>query len=125
MIYTYFTLTQWEEITDRGTSGDQVHDILAAWKYDRDTLRAEVARLEQKLAEAASLMSANGWEWPHDLTPTSNLLTDGFGNYWSQNCPDCGAPMQVVRPGDARCSAECYTIDDRIKEEDETTSASQ
>jgi hypothetical protein len=30
-------------------------------------LRAEVARLERKLAEAASLMSAHGWEWDGDL----------------------------------------------------------
>ena len=40
------------------------------------------------------------------------FITDGFGSYWPSKCPDCGAPMQVVRPGDCRCSAECYTIDD-------------
>ena len=34
-------------------------------------------------------------------------IADGFGNEWPATCPRCGAPMQVVRPGDARCSAEC------------------
>ena len=35
-------------------------------------------------------------------------ITDGFGNWWPANCPKCGAPMQILRPGDARCTAECY-----------------
>lgn len=40
----------------------------------------------------------------HTLTAT---ISDGFGSTWPARCPDCGAPMQIVRPGDARCSAEC------------------
>lgn len=36
------------------------------------------------------------------------LIDDGFGNYWPDKCPDCGADMHVIRPGDCRCSAECY-----------------
>lgn len=39
---------------------------------------------------------------------TQEYISDGFGNYWLKDCPNCGAPMQVVRPGFARCSAECY-----------------
>ncbi len=35
-------------------------------------------------------------------------IDDGFGNYYPATCPDCGAPMQIVRPGDSRCSKECY-----------------
>jgi len=35
-------------------------------------------------------------------------VSDGFGSTWPATCPRCGAPMQVVRPGDCRCSAECY-----------------
>lgn len=34
-------------------------------------------------------------------------IDDGCGNFWPDVCPDCGAPMQVVRPGDCRCSNEC------------------
>lgn len=36
-----------------------------------------------------------------------NWIDDGCGNYWPDKCPDCGADMQVVRPGDCRCSKEC------------------
>ena len=37
----------------------------------------------------------------------ARYLSDGFGSTWPAACPNCGAPMQVVRPGDCRCSAEC------------------
>ena len=31
-------------------------------------------------------------------------ITDGWGNYWSVVCPQCGKPaMAVVRPGKAAC----------------------
>jgi len=43
-----------------------------------------------------------------DELETMGYLTDGFGNYWDKYCPKCGAEMVVVRPGDARCSKECY-----------------
>lgn len=41
--------------------------------------------------------------------PNKNLgwITDDCGNYWPDVCPDCGSPMQVIRPGDCRCSNEC------------------
>ena len=43
-------------------------------------------------------------------------ITDGFGNYWSIQCPLCGTnTMIVIRPGGARCSM-CDSI---IKEEQE------
>ena len=35
-------------------------------------------------------------------------ITDGFGSVWSAVCPDCGGDMVVMRPGDARCSRECW-----------------
>ena len=38
----------------------------------------------------------------------TELITDDCGNYWDKYCIDCGAEMMVMRPGDARCSAECY-----------------
>lgn len=34
-------------------------------------------------------------------------IDDGCGNFWPDKCPDCGSPMQVVRPGDCRCSNGC------------------
>ena len=37
-------------------------------------------------------------------------IDDGCGNFWPDKCPDCGADMQVVRPGDCRCSNECGRI---------------
>ena len=36
-------------------------------------------------------------------------IDDGFGNSWNAECQNCGAPMQIIRPGDARCSDECYS----------------
>ena len=31
-------------------------------------------------------------------------ITDGFGNYWSIICPDCGEEsMEIVRPGKVQC----------------------
>ena len=54
-IYTY---GQWIDIVDRGTSGDQVMDILASWKVDayklledNHKLEAELARRDEKIAE--------------------------------------------------------------------------
>ena len=35
-------------------------------------------------------------------------ITDGHGNEWVANCPECGGEMQVMRPGDARCRNECW-----------------
>lgn len=40
------TLTMWFEITSRGTSGDQVTDILYDWKADREQLLQQIAKLE-------------------------------------------------------------------------------
>lgn len=47
--------------------------------------------------------------WPTQNTqPIDGYITDGYGCYWPDKCLTCGAPMQVIRPGDCRCSAECY-----------------
>ena len=35
-------------------------------------------------------------------------IEDGFENVWSAVCPNCGGDMRVMRPGDARCSRECW-----------------
>jgi len=91
-------------------------------------LEAEVGRLKKPLANICPkcgkpiVTGLDEWEaWNHaayECEPPKpgddNFITDGFGSYWPSKCPNCGAPMQVVRPGDCRCSAECYTIDARI-----------
>lgn len=47
-IYTY---GQWIDIVDRGTSGDQVMDILASWKVDAYKLLEDNHKLESRIAE--------------------------------------------------------------------------
>ena len=48
---TIFSLDEWTEITDRGTSGDQVADILASWKEDRRWLLGELERVNKEHGE--------------------------------------------------------------------------
>jgi len=43
-----------------------------------------------------------------DTPAATDWLTGGCGNLWPARCPDCGAAMQIVRPGDCRCEAECW-----------------
>lgn len=56
---TIFNIKEWQEIANKGTSGDQVWDILASWKADRDTLLRRIEEmgkayysLEQQLEDA-------------------------------------------------------------------------
>ena len=44
------------------------------------------------------------------------IIDDGFGNYWYRWCSDCGAEMQIIRPGEARCSDECDRLEDEHDE---------
>jgi len=44
-----FSLDKWFEITQRGTSGDQVTDVLYSWKTDRARLTSELERLRKEL----------------------------------------------------------------------------
>ena len=48
---TIFSLDEWTEIADRGTSGDQVADILASWKEDRRWLLGELERVNKEHGE--------------------------------------------------------------------------
>lgn len=43
-----------------------------------------------------------------DVLDDNGTIADGHGNEWGNTCPDCGANMQVMRPGDARCENECW-----------------
>ena len=49
------TLDEWFEIVSRGTSGDQVHDILYSWKKDRANFAALQAELDAARARIAEL----------------------------------------------------------------------
>ena len=59
------------------------------------------------MKERALRFFARTGRFPCELIK-ADTITDGFGNYWPAKCAKCGAPMQVLRPGDARCSDECY-----------------
>jgi len=39
-------------------------------------------------------------------------IHDGFDCCWYRWCSDCGAEMQIIRPGEARCSDECDRLED-------------
>lgn len=49
-----FDLNKWFEITSRGTSGDQVSDILYSWKHFEEILRAENETLRERLRQRES-----------------------------------------------------------------------
>lgn len=34
-------------------------------------------------------------------------IDDGFGNVWNKICHNCGAELEVVRPGKVQCSEGC------------------
>ena len=55
-------------------------------------LRAENTELKRLLSEAGIVIVPFG------------MITDGFGNVYPKHCVKCGAPMQIIRPGDCRCS---------------------
>jgi len=42
-----FTLEEWWEIANHGTSGDQVWDILCSWKKNREELMSEIVQARQ------------------------------------------------------------------------------
>ncbi|CAH1002642.1 hypothetical protein LEM8419_03514 [Neolewinella maritima] len=47
------------------------------------------------------------FERDEDWSDDGTTVSDGLGTVAPANCPLCGAEMQVIRPGDIRCSAEC------------------
>jgi hypothetical protein len=59
----------------------------------------ELEALKTRLAEMeASRKALKLDEW----------ITDGFGQFYQKYCEGCGAENQIVRPGDCRCSQECF-----------------
>jgi hypothetical protein len=45
------------------------------------------------------------WHFVKAIQPKEHI-TDGHGNLWSKYC-DCGAEIEIVRPGKAQCSGGC------------------
>lgn len=49
---------------------------------------------------------------PFDLQEDENdvecYLEDGFGNYFHNKCQNCGAEVEIVRPGKVQCSEGCW-----------------
>lgn len=69
--------------------------------------RGESAEQEQNKADSESKGSdCYGSSAHSERSPSQpGVLDDGFGNYWSKVCSECGKEtMQIVRPGDARCT---------------------
>lgn len=65
-------------------------------------LRAEIAELKRLLSEAGIVIGGEG----------TITITDDFGNVYPKYCEGCGAPNEIVRPGDCRCSRRCYETRD-------------
>ena len=59
MKYNILSYDRWVVITDRGASGDQVQDILASWKADRDKLRAALEQINSYNFYASEKMLAD------------------------------------------------------------------
>ena len=99
-IYTY---GQWIDIVDRGTSGDQVMDILESWKVDAYKLLEDNHKLESRIAE---LEAERRWI-PVSEKPTKSdwylIMYQGYrvpdaGYYdveagWLSDIPDCWMPL--------------------------------
>ena len=71
-IYTY---GQWIDIVDRGTSGDQVMDILASWKVNAYKLLEDNHKLESRIAEleAENDRLQDGWFRDETICPDGSL----------------------------------------------------
>ena len=112
-------------------------DLIVALRNAAPEMIARIRQLEAYIVQANKLLIdidkerlamrtalIQDCEWPEDEVDTIarramkrigleyDYIDDGFGNRWSAKCPRCGAPMQVIRPGDCRCSAECYITED-------------
>jgi len=46
---------------------------------------------------------------------TTEYIDDGFGSTWLKYCDNCGAEIQVVRPGKAQCPNGCKRIVQLLK----------
>lgn len=53
-----FSYGEWIDITDRGTSGDQVHDILASWKDDAFRLLQKCNERDTTIKQQAETIRA-------------------------------------------------------------------
>jgi len=81
-----------------------VTEAMTDWRSQVVKLEAENAELKRQLQEAEVFLAAIHMTEIDDATQ----ITDGFGNVYPKFCEGCGAPNEIVRPGDCRCSRRCY-----------------
>lgn len=111
-------------VTDTTISGHRVvepeerAELYSALDHNRNTILSlegkvtrrdrHIKKLESENAELKRLLSEAGIT----IVP-EGCITDGFGNVYPKFCEGCGAPNVIVRPGDCRCSKECYNRGER------------
>jgi len=78
-IYTY---GQWIDIVDRGTSGDQVMDILASWKVNAYKLLEDNHKLESRIAELEAENNRLA-ELLHNELSSVEIATDLGNKRWT------------------------------------------
>ena len=85
-------------------SDNPAEDIAKAEKYREFREDAEAMRRERegKLFTLPILDDL--------LEKAGDEIEDGHGNAWGRWCPDCGAEMEVVRPGKVQCSEGCKRL---------------
>jgi hypothetical protein len=118
------------KIVDRKTYKDA--DLMSTWLMMGDDIPREhmscypvqflvgqdgVIYLQEECLQAFPCSELD-WKFEGNAwSPTSwkaeDYITDDFGNYWINKCPDCGGPMQIIRPGDCRCQNECWLTDEQ------------
>lgn len=102
-----------------------LQDTLIEEMEENDRLRARIAALSAAAITSANMLKAENAELKRRLQALELFLaaihmtdlnapeetddiTDGFENYWPRYCNNCGALNEIYRPGDCRCSKECY-----------------
>ena len=53
-----YSLAKWKEITSRGTSADQVADILQSWEAQNKMLQWELLQLEELFAQIHGILDS-------------------------------------------------------------------
>ena len=110
--YTEYWGTEWEVGISVHAQRDSLWQrIRAAWWIltGHDT-QCELVLNWPQLAELRRFTCEAWDQYAAQVHGTPAAIADGFGSTWPAACPNCGAPMQVVRPGDARCSAVCEEV---------------
>mgnify|MGYP001586672952 CR=1 FL=1 len=68
---------------------------------EAESLRAERDEWKRRALEAEARLAVH-----NQMELEKFTIKDDFGNYWFKWCIDCGAEMQVARPGKIQCPNE-------------------